>query len=103
MALEVGKSEVEHHQVGTAPREQRDPFAAGRRLGDVEALGAQADLEEAPDLALVVDHQDARAQRARVAHPVSSAAGGGGSGSGREIRIVVPTPPSPASAATFPP
>ena len=74
---------------------------AGRRLDDAVAFGAERRAQEAPDLRLVLDDQDAwRAARHRRRGASAGTAGGASSGSVK--RNAVP-PPGTRSAQILPP
>jgi hypothetical protein len=77
LAVDVGQAEVEDHQVGPVLHHPLQALGAACRLDRDVAVGGQADLQEAADLRLVVDDQDARRGgiRHRLTPPASCPAG----------------------------
>jgi hypothetical protein len=102
--LLVGQAQVEQHELAAVARQLRQAGAAVGGERDTIPLRAQADVEEAPHLRLVVDDQHERAVAAAFAtragiHADASA----GTDRGRRMQICVPVPSAPPSARTSPP
>ena len=112
-AVQVGKTEIEDHEVGLTRRGLEQPLLAGLGLHHAVALARQRGAEEPADGRLVLDDQHDRASApvARPRHgspaaprsqPSSVRTSGGSAASGRKKRNTAP-PPGRDSARIRPP